>query len=486
MRFRASRRAFRTSRETVAAGVALGLHADLALRRHDHFDGSFVIAKANNFGEYRVERLAFLLKFDELDKARTSIRESAAASAQNWPDHLLAFVIDHKVDPAASKRLDAWAAGMGSSSAWLLAAHAYGLVGHNEALERSAKRAQITPLDEPAWLHYNTRFRGTVVVLQLLKTGQYETCAALCDALLARHDTYLQPELTTLRDLARHAHPGNPAPSPPTIDEGKLFTPFKGIDLARLIVAPGVATAARTLPVDPQTRMIHYLDQKIAADPRSWRKWDEKFCYLRAVNRYDEALTAYKSAAQALPDWWKPRLALAMLGPQASRAQGRAAFAAWVQEHPGFIHWCYLSRLYREAGHNAEALDALRQAVKYPLESIDRGEGWVPQAFAFDAATFACRHRKHDLLLEITAVWAKPRGVYNHFDNNIYAFRAAAKLGKGQFAAAQADATSVLEAKGLWAQNLRALQRAIEAKDTSFQYDADPSDQFRDFAPFRD
>jgi hypothetical protein len=442
-------------------------------------------------GEQAVqERLALLLKFDEVEQARKSIHEFAAASALDWPDQLLALVIDDKVDPIASKRLDAWAGDKGDSSAWLLAAYVYGLAGDDEALERSVKSALTKPLDEPEWLSYNARYRGAVVCLQLFKSHRYATCAALCDTLLAgRPDSYLAVELNALRDTARRANPTNPPPPAPTIAEGELFDPFKGIDLRRLIITPGKAAESQPLPADPQVRMIHYLDQQIAAEPSSWRKWNEKFKYLRRIKRDDEVLAAFKAAAQAMPEWWKPRLALAMFGDETSRSQGRISFAAWVRGHPSFIHWCYLSRLYREAAQDAEALDALRQAVKYPLESVDSDETWVPHAFAFDAATFACKHKQYDLVLQITEIWSKPRGVYNYFDNDIYAFRAAAKLGQGQFAAAKADADKVVEiakTRAIWAQNLDALQRAAAAKNSSFQYEPDPDKKFTTFSPFQD
>jgi hypothetical protein len=205
---------------------------------------------------------------------------------------------------------------------------------------------------------------------------------------------------------------------------------------------------------------------------------------LRSIHRDDEVLVAYKAAAEAMPEWWKPRLALAMFGDEASRSHGKISFAAWVREHPAFIHWCYLSRLYRETAQDAEALDALRQAVKYPLESVDVDECWVPQAFAFDAATFACRQKQYDLVLEITEIWSKPRGVYNYFNDNIYAFRAAAELAQGRFAAAKADAGKATRSLG--ARNIDALQRAAATENRSFRYDADPKNEFTNYLPFQD
>ena len=101
---------------------------------------------------------------------------------------------------------------------------------------------------------------------------------------------------------------------------------------------------------------------------------------------------------------------------------------------------------------------ALEQATKYPLEGVDADAAWVPSAFAFDAAGFACGQRQYALVLKVARMWASPRSVYNYFDDNIYAFRAAAELALAQYDVARADAD-------------KATKAASNACDQHFVYD---------------
>lgn len=426
------------------------------------------------------ERLVFLLKFNEIERARKSIRDCAAANSHDWADHLLQYLIDAKVDPATSGRLDTWAQKQGGCSAWLLAVYAYALAGNYDDAERGTKLALAKPLDDPDWLSSNARYRGATVALQLFKARRYSTCAALCDALLVYNGgTYLASQITTMRELSRHTDASAPPPAPPTFDEGTIFEPFKGIDLSRLAGAAATTLPASTRPVnsavDPrQTRLLEYFDQRIAADPTSKRNYIEKISYLLSLKRTTDALATCRAAAKVLPDWWRPQMTLVMLPDPGSRPEAEHAFHQWVQDHPAFIHWWYLCRYYRDHGRHDEAVAALKEAVKYPLESVDEDATWVPTAFAFDAADYAYHQKQYALVLEVTRVWASPRGVYNYFDDDIYAFRAAAELKLGQLEAARADADNAVKAASkhaIWAGHLAELQQAANAGDQNFEYD---------------
>ena len=162
-------------------------------------------------------------------------------------------------------------------------------------------------------------------------------------------------------------------------------------------------------------------------------------------------------------------------GDRAELAQAEAGLRAWVEKYPTFIHYWYLSRYYRDHGRQDMALDALRNAVKHSLAESDADGTWVPDAHAFDAADFACHQRQPELVLDITRLWALPRGVYNYHNDNLDVFKAAAELQQGHFDEAAADLDTVLK-KGntgsLWAHHLDQLHQAIIAKDKSFTYDA--------------
>jgi tetratricopeptide (TPR) repeat protein len=165
---------------------------------------------------------------------------------------------------------------------------------------------------------------------------------------------------------------------------------------------------------------------------------------------------------------------LAVLADAGSRKEAEATFHKWAQDNPAFIHWWYLCRYYRDGGRDSDAVAALQSAVKCPLESVDDDETWVPAAFAFDAASYAYQQKQYELVLDIARVWSSPKGIYNYFSDDIYAFRAAAELALGQFAAAKADADKAVEAASkhaIWATHLSELQKAANEHDRDFKYD---------------
>jgi hypothetical protein len=194
---------------------------------------------------------------------------------------------------------------------------------------------------------------------------------------------------------------------------------------------------------------------------------------LLSLNRKADAFAVCKTAESVLPDWWRPPAILAFAADDDSRPQAETGFRRWVAAHPAFIHWWYLSRYDRTHGKIDAAIVDLQNGAKYPLKMVDEDETWVPMAFAFDAASFAYAQRKYDLVLTIAEVWSKPQGIYNYFDDDIYAFRSAAELALGRFVDAQKDADAVVAADSkhaLSASNLVELQQAAAARDQTFVY----------------
>jgi tetratricopeptide (TPR) repeat protein len=417
------------------------------------------------------ERIVFLLKFDEAQKARDSIHHCATASANDWMDQMLAYIVDHRVNPAgAAKQLDAWAAKMNDFSAWLYAAYTYGITDNAGDLDRCAQSALKFHVNDPDWCDGNARYRGVSVCIQLLRAKRYNTCAALCDTLMDYTDAgkYHLPELTKIHDLAK-ANKGSE--NPPALENGTFFDPFHGIDLSRLTIANSTTQAAATASSD---RMVTYYDHRIAAEPNAPANYLTKIVYLLGKQQKSEALATCRKAADVFPNWWHPQMALVVLSDSADRPATEVQFQSWVKAHPSFIHWWYWSHYLQGAGRNADAIAALKEAVKYPLEDVDNDTTWVPAAFAFDAASVALKQNDFNLVLEITRVWSKPRGIYNYVSDDMYAFRAAAELSLGQFPAAKDDAAKVVKAAAdhaLWAGNLDPLKHAADSEDQHFVYD---------------
>jgi tetratricopeptide (TPR) repeat protein len=247
-------------------------------------------------------------------------------------------------------------------------------------------------------------------------------------------------------------------------------------------VTPSVAPASGDALV--RARLAAY-DRRVALSPEAVRHRTDKIAYLVSLGRAQDAYSECRAAAAALPGWWRPQMGLAALAPPAESGEAEARFRSWVDRHPAFIHYWYLARYYRDRGRTGDSLAALRQGAKHPLEGVDPDAGWVPRAFAFNAAAYACERGEPGLVLAITDSWASVRGVYKSAspDPDLPAFRAAALLALGRFDEARRAADAVLATsreRRIWAGNLDRLDAAIRREDRSFVYD--PGDTCRDSA----
>ncbi|MFO0936324.1 MAG: hypothetical protein U0798_07425 [Gemmataceae bacterium] len=221
-----------------------------------------------------------------------------------------------------------------------------------------------------------------------------------------------------------------------------------------------------------QARLAVY-DRRIRDPEREMNSRYEKISYLVSLNRTDDAYRECRAAVEVHPNWLLGQYGCIIFAPVIESQMAESRFRKWVEGNPAFIHFWYLARYYRDRGRTKDAVDAIRQGVKHPLEDVGYSV-WVPHAYAFEAATFACQQKEPELVLAITEMWADPRGVYNYPDDNLPAFRAAAKLALGHFAEARIEADRVIATsrqRAIWAMNLDALDSAIQRKDRSFIYD---------------
>jgi tetratricopeptide (TPR) repeat protein len=217
-----------------------------------------------------------------------------------------------------------------------------------------------------------------------------------------------------------------------------------------------------------QARLAEY-DRRIATSPTNIDHYTDKIVFLMSINRRTEARATCKTAARAFPESWRPLMGLAMLAKSKDLAEAEAQLRSFFEKHPAFIrYWC-LSRYYRNLGRHCDAIDALRLAVKQPLEHIEDEGVFVPNAYAFDAAKYAYEQREYELVIDITKVWSSPRGTFSNPGADFYAFRAAAELALGRLDEAGEHVKSA--GRALWAHNVQGLARAVGAGDRSFVYD---------------
>jgi hypothetical protein len=178
-------------------------------------------------------------------------------------------------------------------------------------------------------------------------------------------------------------------------------------------------------------------------------------------------------------------MGLATFAPPEESKAAETRFRSWVEQHPTFIHYWYLARYYQDLGRTSDALAALGDGTRFPLDNEDPDALWVPDGFVFDAAVFACKHKAPELLLAITEMWSSNLNVYLNRKAEIPAFRAAAKLTLGRFKEAREDMDLVLAVdhyRAGWAGNLQQLDSAIRREDRSFVYD--PGDLYSEWSLF--
>lgn len=197
-----------------------------------------------------VQRCKFALKHHSADRLRAAIRKSAAHNVGDWRDVLLAYLIDRPADASgAMDRLRQWATARNEFSGWLMAAYAFDEAGDAAAERDAVTRACRFPADDAGWVCGNARYRGLALCRRLYARGLLTECATLCDMLLAYtgSQNYLASEIGAIRAACRDGSATRPALLAPA-DDGILFNPFAGIDLAALGPEPTSQPArARTL-----------------------------------------------------------------------------------------------------------------------------------------------------------------------------------------------------------------------------------------------
>ncbi|MEZ5942458.1 MAG: hypothetical protein R3C18_13775 [Planctomycetaceae bacterium] len=229
-------------------------------------------------------------------------------------------------------------------------------------------------------------------------------------------------------------------------------------------------------------RIEHYVDDQ-------WQR-SAKMALLADAGRTEQLFDECLRAREEYPDWWRGQLGAALFAPDDQRDAAEGSLVEWCKRSPGFIHYWYLAWYYRQVDQPENALEALSQAAKNPLEQLEKDAGRVPNWFAFDAVTYAGQHENPELVLALCEQWSHPQGIYTSVSRDIPAFRAAALLRLGRFEEAEKECDIVLAQSAdrrLKAGNLNALAQAIADKDKTFVYDPGiPYGEPKEFSPFPD
>jgi hypothetical protein len=260
------------------------------------------------------------------------------------------------------------------------------------------------------------------------------------------------------------------------VDEGWMLIddpPNRPLPLPKVIASRPALTGDAMIAA----RLAEY-DRRIRAAPGKdpyfiHHDYAQKIAFLVSLGRKADVITTCRGAAIALPNWWRPPMTLAEIAGPDDAAQAEAGLQAWIKSHPTFTHYWYLSHHYRGQGRSDMAVSALQEAANHTLEENDPDASWSADAYAFDAATFACQQHQPALVLKIIRQW-ELWGTKRSHNDNLHAFKAAAELTLGELDEASADMNKVKAAaktQYLWAGNLDQLDHAVLTQDQTFVYD---------------
>src|SRR5205807_723208 len=141
----------------------------------------------------------------------------------------------------------------------------------------------------------------------------------------------------------------------------------------------------------------------------------------------------------------------------------------WIRQKPSLSSYCDLAMLDREHGRDAEAMAAVREAAKLPLDGRGDG-GFTPDHYAYFAARLAYRSREYPVAIAVCDRWEGLVVGRGWGEKGYHALRAASHLAAGDRGRAVRDAVlAVREGNGGDARggDLQSLLRAAEAGDSA-------------------
>ncbi len=188
------------------------------------------------------------------------------------------------------------------------------------------------------------------------------------------------------------------------------------------------------------------------------------------LGRFDEARTTCRQCIARLGARWCV-LALAELDLRRGDNAGLDEYVAWTKQSPSFFRYYALADLYRQHGKTAEAIASLREGVKCTLAVEEK---YIPEFVCYESALFTYRNGCRDLTHTICDNWERYVHAQGYGEKSYHAIRAASFLATGRQQEADQEVTRAVQENRkskTWADNLPALERAIQAGDRNFVYE---------------
>ncbi|MGD0077805.1 MAG: DUF4190 domain-containing protein [Sedimentisphaerales bacterium] len=128
-----------------------------------------------------------------------------------------------------------------------------------------------------------------------------------------------------------------------------------------------------------------------------------KIIFLLIFDRPEMAYQACKELTEKYPkDWW-PRLTLAFM--DAAKTDPNKVgddFATWIEKHPSFSNYYYLSFFYQKENDPQKACYTVEKSLGYPIKEDEHSEGARNvYSYVSDSIAIALKNNKQDLALRI-------------------------------------------------------------------------------------
>lgn len=282
------------------------------------------------------------------------------------------------------------------------------------------------------WMPYvwylSTRARAGDLDFEVRFCSRHAAGQAPCwECLIGRHDYSLDVAV----ELPSSAHRASTAPSSATLAE-----------FDRRVRSTDLVTDAQDLQWHYQGLVSYLLRRRL---------------YAAAVAR------CLEMRERQIAPWWSEQVLAFTRLQLGDRAMAQEELQRWVEQHPGFTTFTFLAAFHRRARDTREALQALREAARFDLDHTE--SNFTPDAYAFDAAAFACSEGEFALAVSLCDLWELGGN-----ERSCLTIRAAAKLALGDFEAAAMDAKAAAPSQGILRFDPGAsLLQAIEARDQSWR-----------------
>jgi tetratricopeptide (TPR) repeat protein len=220
------------------------------------------------------------------------------------------------------------------------------------------------------------------------------------------------------------------------------------------------------------------LRRRIERHPEGAIHWKGYLSILIRHGKWTEARrVAEDFAGTGLDPWWAAQ-ARAVIEVRSGKVWGaQEELARMAGRSPGFIPYFFVASFHRQVGRFEDALSWFDRAAEHPLSEIAE-ESYVPEFYAWDAATFAYDRESFGLAVKICDRWEEHHESTGGAERSFLAVRAAARLALGEVEEALADAEAAVRAserQTLWAEDLEKLLRAARAGNRAYRWMGDGS-----------